>query len=186
MSTTTTTASITTAPSESSSSSKRKLDSEPPTKKKSKIEGQLFLDAVWSTELPEDSYDEDGAIKIYDNCNDVRRKINKFMKESSERGITQTALLRLLSVNSNSYQRFMKLSGPAAGAENNAYRGFYEFFEKLRVYEKKPKTAARKKAEEEFPGGHERYDQSKMGCWVPFGMPAPSIADIMRGRAGTK
>ncbi len=34
------------------------------------------------------------------------------------------------------------------------YRKGYEFFEKLRVYEKKPKSAARKTAESDFKNGY--------------------------------
>jgi hypothetical protein len=43
----------------------------------------------------------------------------------------------------------MKKTGPMGGAENGVYSGAYVFFEKKRIWEKKPKSGARKKVEEE-------------------------------------
>ena len=50
--------------------------------------------------------DEQGADDpVYDDCDEVRRKIAALLRSGR---MTQAALCKLLGVNSNSYQRFMK------------------------------------------------------------------------------
>jgi len=138
---------------------------------------------VWAVDIPADQYDSDGDLKIYDDCNAIRRKINAFLKKYAAEGVTQTALLKLLNVNSNSLGRFMKLKGVTKGAENGAYSKAYEFFEKLRILEKKPKSASRLKAEKEYSLGYEKKDVSRMGFWLPPGVEPPTLEEVMKQRA---
>ena len=42
---------------------------------------------------------------VYDDCNEVRRKITAFLRTGR---MTQTAFLKALGVNSNSHRHFMK------------------------------------------------------------------------------
>lgn len=48
--------------------------------------------------------DDNVNLAIYDDCNEIRNKINKFLRSNR---MTQTEFLKYLRVNSNSYRRFM-------------------------------------------------------------------------------
>ncbi|KAI0814735.1 hypothetical protein BC629DRAFT_809819 [Irpex lacteus] len=91
-----------------------------------------------------------------DDCNDIRRKIRTLMQEP---GFKITAWLREIgNINNNSYQRFMKASGPTGGAENGTYYAAYVYFEKRRILEGKKKSAKRIRSEDEFPNGRPLRD----------------------------
>eukprot|EP01111_Echinosteliopsis_oligospora_P011626 TRINITY_DN3880_c0_g1_i1.p1 TRINITY_DN3880_c0_g1~~TRINITY_DN3880_c0_g1_i1.p1 ORF type:complete len:138 (-),score=49.96 TRINITY_DN3880_c0_g1_i1:42-455(-) len=77
----------------------------------------------------------------------------------------------------------MALKGPAGGAENNMYRKGYEFFEKLRIFTKKPKSAARKKSEETFINGMEQVGANRMRVIVRADSLAPTQMQVMLARA---
>jgi len=95
--------------------------------------------------------EDEGEVAIYDDCNDIRRKIRALQKTP---GFKITHWLRDIGdVNSNSYNRFMKLSGPQGGAENSTYEAAYIYFEKVRIAENKKKTAKREANEREWTGG---------------------------------
>ncbi|KAI0309423.1 hypothetical protein OF83DRAFT_1072064 [Amylostereum chailletii] len=70
-------------------------------------------------------------------------------------------------VNSNSYQRFMKASGPTGGATNGTYYCAYVYFEKRRIAEGKKKSAKRIRSEEEQAGGRPLQDRRKMWVFGP-------------------
>ena len=113
---------------------------------------------------------------VYDNCNIVRSKITKYLARP---GVTQTAFLRILGINCNSFNKFRRFNGKGAGAGNGTYPAAYRFFEKKRILEGKPKTAKRKTAELHFgPAGYRlRHDDGKRWCFG--GAPTdPSIFDI--------
>ncbi|KAJ7578336.1 hypothetical protein C8J56DRAFT_969719 [Mycena floridula] len=105
--------------------------------------------------------EDEGDVTVYDDCNEIRRKIRLLQKEP---GFKVTYWLKEIGgVNSNSFNRFMKLSGPQGGAENSTYRAAYIFFEKKRIAENKPKTAKRKTNE---AAGGCSMTGSHRGQWV--------------------
>ncbi|KIJ68297.1 hypothetical protein HYDPIDRAFT_173059 [Hydnomerulius pinastri MD-312] len=106
--------------------------------------------------------EDEGEVPIYDDCNDVRRKIRALMKTP---GWKVTQWLRDIGgINSNSYGRFMKDTGPTAGASNGTYPAAYIYFEKLRIFEGKKKSAKRLKMEDEHPDGMSLQDRRNV--WV--------------------
>ncbi|PCH33530.1 hypothetical protein WOLCODRAFT_93659 [Wolfiporia cocos MD-104 SS10] len=85
--------------------------------------------------------DEDGGVPVYDDCNEIRRKIRLLQKQPDFK-ITHW-LKEIGNVNSNSFGRFMKATGPDGGASNGLYYAAYVYFEKVRVAEGKKKTPKR-------------------------------------------
>ncbi|VDC06241.1 unnamed protein product [Peniophora sp. CBMAI 1063] len=108
----------------------------------------------------------EGGPPIYDDCNDIRRKIRALLQEP---GFKVTHWLKEIgNVNSNSYQRFMKQSGPYGGADNSTYYCAYVYFEKRRIVEGKKKTAKRLRMEKQQAGGVTPDDarRARHGVWV--------------------
>ncbi|KAF8519166.1 hypothetical protein JB92DRAFT_2786864 [Gautieria morchelliformis] len=106
--------------------------------------------------------EDEGEVPVYDDCNEVRRKIRLLQKEP---GFKVTHWLRDIGgVNSNSLSRFMKVSGPTAGAENGTYVAAYKYFEKIRISINKKKTPKRIKNEETHPSGLPLRDRKHV--WV--------------------
>jgi hypothetical protein len=87
---------------------------------------------------------------VHDSCPEVVEKIKAFLARD---GMTKSSFLSALGgINSNSLNTF--LSGKRQDqAGNVTYRRAYEFFEKLRLLEGKPKSAARIRNEMEYPFG---------------------------------
>ncbi|KAI0662689.1 hypothetical protein C8Q70DRAFT_1051306 [Cubamyces menziesii] len=125
--------------------------------------------------------EEEGEVPIYDDCNDIRRKIRALQKEPNFK-ITHW-LQEIGNINNNSYQRFscvavrcvpanvltevldtVKATGPDGGASNGTYYAAYVYFEKLRILQGKKKTAKRIRNEQEYPYGFSR--QQPRGQWV--------------------
>jgi len=119
-------------------------------KKKKKIYGNgLTADEdLWSLiQSIEEADDiiEDDTSKIYENCDEVRSKIKSFLKETD---ITQTGLAsKILDVNSNAMRKFISDTGVNSGGASNVYWKTYNFFEKKRILEDKPKSNKRKRVE---------------------------------------
>ncbi|GBE78331.1 hypothetical protein SCP_0112160 [Sparassis crispa] len=108
---------------------------------------------------------QDGDLAIYDDCNEIRRKIRLLQKTP---GWKVTQWLRDIgNVNSNSYGRFMKASGPHGGAGNSTYYAAYIYFEKVRILEGKKKTAKRLRNEGEYAGGLPQEDRSRVWVFGP-------------------
>jgi len=94
--------------------------------------------------------DEGHDVPVHETCDMVRRKVRNFVGKN---GVTQAAFLRAIGVaahgpgskpvNSGSYSHFMALKGPLSGNTNTAFYASYVFFEKLRIKQKKPKSADR-------------------------------------------
>ncbi|KAI5778840.1 hypothetical protein EDC01DRAFT_600876, partial [Geopyxis carbonaria] len=84
--------------------------------------------------------DPDEPIRFTWTCNQVRRKILAFL-ESGEMRVT--AFQKHLGVNSNSYNRFMKMSGPWQGVDNSVMSSAYRFFKQR---ERNGVTVPKKKA----------------------------------------
>ncbi|KAJ7578333.1 hypothetical protein C8J56DRAFT_1060445 [Mycena floridula] len=83
--------------------------------KKAKASGSKQKEAAPASDSIELEYDG-----VYDDCNEIRRKIRLSLKEPSFK-ITHW-LEEIGGINRNSYNRFMKLSGPYGGAENGLYK----------------------------------------------------------------
>ncbi|KAF8587504.1 hypothetical protein K439DRAFT_1338089, partial [Ramaria rubella] len=97
-----------------------------------------------------------------DDCNEIRRKIRLLQKEP---GFKITHWLRDIGgINSNSFNRFMKASGPTGGAENGVYPAAYKYFEKVRIASGKKKTSKREQNEQSHPSGLELRDRKHV--WV--------------------
>ncbi|KAL0951005.1 hypothetical protein HGRIS_007747 [Hohenbuehelia grisea] len=107
--------------------------------------------------------DEDGGVPVYDDCNDIRRKIRALQKTP---GFKVTHWLQEIGkVNSNSFGRFMKASGPTGGASNGTYYCAYKYFENVRIAEGKKKTPKRISQEATHHGGMEL--QERRYVWGP-------------------
>jgi len=93
----------------------------------------------------------EGRLHIYDDCNEIRRKIDHLLTEP---GFKITRWLEEIGgVNNNSYQRFMKETGPDGGAGIEIYRPAYTYFEQRRIQEGKKKTVKRVRNEKEHRNG---------------------------------
>ena len=120
-----------------------------------------------------DDEDEDGDIPVYDTCDTIRRKIRALLAKD---GVTQAAFLRAIAaaafedgsrkIQSASLTAFMRQKGPLAGNTSTVYYAAYVFFEKLRIKQRKPKSADREIMEELHPGGVDRKVQSGKVAYV--------------------
>ncbi|KAE9357929.1 hypothetical protein PF008_g2913 [Phytophthora fragariae] len=119
---------------------KRKATEEKEKKVKKSKTGDDLLQKIQDVDLP-DAH-EDGTVPVYDDCDEVRKKINYFLGEKT---VTKAAFLRALGdVNSNSLRSFMNMKrGAGSGAANVVYRTVYVFFEKKRILEGGKKTKKR-------------------------------------------
>jgi hypothetical protein len=91
----------------------------------------------------------DGHVHFDLNCNQIRARINAFLN-SGEMKVTH--FQRELDINSNSYQRFMKLRGPWKGIDNQTMEAAYLFFKKrdlagVKMPKKKVKVESREEKE---------------------------------------
>jgi hypothetical protein len=130
--------------------------------KKTKAEAKTeILNLVERITAIEGVSHEDG---VYDSCPQVVTKIKAFLQRD---GVTKALLLSALGgINSNSLNRF--LAGKKQDqCANVAYRNAYVFFEKMRVLEKKAKTKARLKNEEQQPGGFSLVKERAQWYVVP-------------------
>ncbi|KIW91892.1 uncharacterized protein Z519_07862 [Cladophialophora bantiana CBS 173.52] len=99
--------------------------------------------------------DERDSVPVYDTCDDIRTKINRFLRETpgaSNAGFTRTinaALPQSTGVKATAAQlgRFLKKHGPTDGAESPVFYASYVFFEKLRIKWEKPKSKKREEME---------------------------------------
>ncbi len=97
---------------------------------------------------------EDDEVSVYDTCDEIRRKIGAYLRRD---GVTQAQFIRDLSsqyyaqsrkLNVSSLTAFRGKKGPVAGNVSPIFYAAYVFFEKLRIAERKPKSATRKEMEE--------------------------------------
>ncbi|KAG3117645.1 hypothetical protein PI124_g8590 [Phytophthora idaei] len=119
---------------------KRKATEEKEQKTKKLKTGDELLKKIQDVELPD--MDEDGSVAVFDDCDEIRKKINFFL---GEKIMTKAAFLRALGdINSNSLRSFMNLKrGAGSGAANVVYRMAYIFFEKKRILEGGKETKKR-------------------------------------------
>ncbi|KAJ4271510.1 hypothetical protein NW762_000214 [Fusarium torreyae] len=96
--------------------------------------------------------EENGAVSIYDTCNDIRKKIRPLLAKD---GMTQAAFIRALnknlpegkSVSAANLRYFMGRRGVRDGNTNITFYAAYVFFEKKRIKAGKPKSPFREKME---------------------------------------
>ncbi|KAF9055340.1 hypothetical protein BDZ89DRAFT_1055935 [Hymenopellis radicata] len=146
-----------------STAKKPRLSDKENATKATKGKGKAAAEKRSWTDITLDGED-DGDLPVFDDCNEVRRKIRLLQKEPDFK-VTQW-LKQIGGINSNSFQRFMKASGPQGGAENGTYKAAYIYFEKVRIAEGKKKTAKRERNETEQPGGLSMRS-SHRGYWGP-------------------
>ncbi|KAI0032510.1 hypothetical protein K488DRAFT_49762, partial [Vararia minispora EC-137] len=118
--------------------------------------------------------EDDEAVPIYDSCDELRRKVNKHLRAT---GKTNAAFMREIAqagwpdgstkIQSKQLNDFLTKKGATAGAASKVFYATYCYFEKLRLFEGKPKSAHRKKMEDEWPSGLPRED--RRSYWVPNG-----------------
>jgi hypothetical protein len=137
---------------------KKAKKGKPHTLSKEELTALIDSGKFWGT-ADENDKEEDNGDTVYDDCNQIRRKINTFLRSGR---LNQTKLLKFLGVNSNSFHRFMNQKGINGGSGNGMYTAAYDFFERLRVLEGKAKTQKRLGAEQRFgPGGRPTETQPR-------------------------
>ncbi|KAI9368991.1 hypothetical protein BJX61DRAFT_184466 [Aspergillus egyptiacus] len=102
--------------------------------------------------------DGPGHVPVYETCDEVRRKINVFLRES---GMSRAAFSREISkaarmessIQGGLLARFLAQSGPDKGKPSSVFYAAYVFFEKLRVRDGKPKSPFREEMEAVWGAG---------------------------------
>jgi len=103
--------------------------------------------------------EDEGDVPIHDDCAEVRRKIRLLQKTP---GWKVTHWLQDIGgINNNSFGRFMSAKGKNDGAANGTYYAAYVYFEKVRIFEGKKKTAKRLRNEAEGLNGFPLCNPSK-------------------------
>ncbi len=122
--------------------------------KKEELKAQKDANDVSDIHL--DGEDTD-SVPIYDTCDDVRTKINRFLRETP--GASNASFIRLIDATLSSSSNkptarqlptFLGKKGATAGADSAIFYASYVFFEKLRVKRNKPKSKKRQEMEERW------------------------------------
>ncbi|KAK5720432.1 hypothetical protein LTR17_014989 [Elasticomyces elasticus] len=120
--------------------------------------------------------EEEEQVEIYDTCDDVRKKINDHLKNTTRAafGRELAELLPNDTVTSHQLARFLAFKGPRAGGHSPAYYAGYVFFEKLRVKQGKKKSVKRQKMEDawESKGGVPREGSHNKHIYLEKGQNA--------------
>ncbi|CAK4641070.1 hypothetical protein LEN26_017123 [Aphanomyces euteiches] len=137
----------------------------------------------------EDEDERDERLSQKWSCQTIRGKINRFL---ATKEMTQTAFLKEISANSNSFQRFMKLKGPFGGSQNSTYWGALHFFDEREKEAKKAKasgTNKRKKSskddDEESPATKKKKFAERLkeidAVVLPENLKVYDDCDVVRG-----
>jgi hypothetical protein len=115
--------------------------------------------------------EETDEVPIYDNCDEIRRKINAHMKIPS---VTQAQFCRDIyaqwkapkckGIQSKQLSDFRNAKGGNAGAKSSVFYGAYVYFEKMRIAQGKPVTKHRVEMTFMHPGGIPR-DRDDRTTW---------------------
>ncbi|CAG7558025.1 unnamed protein product [Fusarium equiseti] len=118
------------------------------------------LPDISNIHLPDEEIDE---VPIYDDCDEIRRKINAHMKTP---GLSQAQFCRDIyasfkapkgkGIQSKQLSDFRGAKGANAGAKSAVYYGAYVYFEKLRIAQGKPRTKHSELMMDLNPGGMPR------------------------------
>ncbi|EGZ18987.1 hypothetical protein PHYSODRAFT_315427 [Phytophthora sojae] len=131
---------------------KRKVTEQREEKAKKAKDGADLLKRIEETELEDEG--ECGYPPVFDDCDEIRKKISVFLGENI---VTQTAFLKALGNVANSLRSFMSMKrGAGSGAANVVYRKAYVFFEKKRILEGVKKT--KKRLDNEAKQGSEGFE----------------------------
>ncbi|KAF5540172.1 hypothetical protein FMEXI_8623 [Fusarium mexicanum] len=116
--------------------------------------------------------EETDDVPIYDDCDEIRRKINARMKIPS---VTQAQFCRDIytqfkaptckGIQPKQLSDFRKAKGSNAGAKSSVFYGAYVYFEKMRIAQKKPVTKHRVEMTFMHPGGIPR-DRDDRATWI--------------------
>lgn len=98
------------------------------------------------------------AVPIYDTCDDIRTKINRYLRETGETnaGFVRTinsaafpedATSTAQTASTRQLTTVLNGKGPVKGCESPVFYAAYVFFEKLRLKEGKPKSKKRTEME---------------------------------------
>jgi hypothetical protein len=114
-------------------------------------------------------------VPIFDTCDEVRRKINVYLRRP---GNSQGGLRAILSsqfqhtprpITISQLEQFRNARGPNVGNTNPVFYSAYVFFEKQRLRSKKQKSKTREKMEEiygEVGGVNVKIPTDKYGAWI--------------------
>ncbi|OWY96486.1 hypothetical protein PHMEG_00033235 [Phytophthora megakarya] len=145
----------------------RKATEEKEHKSKKLKTGDEIFKRIEQVQLPD--MDEYSNVPVYDDCDEIRKKINFVLGEKT---VTKAAFLRALGdVNSNSLRSFMNLKrGAGSGATNVVYCTAYIFFEKKHILEdgKKNKKRLENKAKQGRQGFALRHDNGMRLVFVGY------------------
>ncbi|KAI5359524.1 hypothetical protein Slin15195_G071510 [Septoria linicola] len=94
-----------------------------------------------------------GSVEIYDNCDEIRKKINAHLTKP---GVSQASFCRDLAaqltpgtkIQSKQLTDFRSKKGGRQGNTSCVFYAAYVYFEKLRIAEGKPRSKHRKEMEE--------------------------------------
>ncbi|KAJ9609865.1 hypothetical protein H2200_006194 [Cladophialophora chaetospira] len=122
--------------------------------------------------------EETDTIPIFDTCDDIRMKINRFMRDTPFS--TNAAFMRLVNPalpehsskkgSAQTMTKFLNAKGPKKGVESNVFYASYVFFEKLRVKQGKSKSKKREEMEGVWgPEGMSLRETLRRGVWAPQG-----------------
>ncbi|KAH7035561.1 uncharacterized protein B0I36DRAFT_318596 [Microdochium trichocladiopsis] len=142
----------------------------------------LGLPDISDIELPGEGGD---VVACFDNCDEVRRKINAHMKIP---GVTAAQFCRDLfaqlsepetgAIQSSTLTRFRNAKGPVAGAKSIVYYTAYVYFEKLRIAQGRPKTEHRKRMEEAWGVSGMRRDADDNTRFLTCGNERPWVDEF--------
>ena len=148
---------------------RQKAGMKKPKKKKARIDKEEKIFNLAGVEL---DGEEDEAVPVYDTCDEIRRKVAAYLRE---RGVTQAAFLNELAnivpdptvkFQSRQLKDFQAKDGPLAGNISRIYYAAYVFFEKRRIFQRKPKSRKREQNEQVWVsnGGIDRERRRKVWC----------------------
>lgn len=138
------------------------------------IDGELLsLERLACNGLIMSIGEKDDKVQVYETCDEVRKKINAYLRKP---GVTQAQFCRDLvssyqgqdkpsTLQSRSLTTFRGQKGPSKGNTSSVFFLAYCFFEKLRIYEKKPKSKFREEMENVWgsSGGFDIVNNSNNG-----------------------
>ncbi|KXS95764.1 hypothetical protein AC578_1721 [Pseudocercospora eumusae] len=121
--------------------------------------------------------EDTGSVKIYDTCDEIRKKISAHLTKP---GITQAQFCRDLAaqlhtgvnIQSKQLTDFRNKKGARAGNTSSVFYAAYVYFEKLRLAEGKPKSKHRQEMEAAWPNGFDIVHGTNRGYWC-FGNERP-------------
>ncbi|KAM0495920.1 hypothetical protein ACHAP8_007833 [Fusarium lateritium] len=117
-------------------------------------------------------HEEEDDVPIYDDCDEIRRKINAHLRTTN---VTQAQFCRDLyaqfkvptckGIQSKQLSDFRSTKGSNCGAKSSVYYAAYVYFEKLRIAQGKPMTQHRALIMDLNPGGMPRDVDGRAIVW---------------------